>query len=131
MDRSGEIVLLRELNCSSDARNINRYVRITGFVSDMDPFRGLCRITHDNYSLLVDTALIGTCKIVLGSLFQFIGELKDAGGGMSDAPSAPVLILKARVCRCVDGMDMTLFAAALEARRRFVDRIAASIHPPA
>jgi len=45
----------------------------------------------------------------INSLFQFIGEVDDQEG----------LILRARISRNVDGLDVSLYEQALSLRRKF------------
>jgi hypothetical protein len=48
---------------------------------------------------------------------QFIGELDARGGGDAEQAARPVL--RARVARCVDGLDLALYEEALTVRRQF------------
>ncbi|ESO90660.1 hypothetical protein LOTGIDRAFT_123095, partial [Lottia gigantea] len=66
-----------------------------------------------NKSLLINTRLVEPFSAKLGSLFQFIGEL--------DAPTGSLDVsLVARVVRCVDGLDMTLYHQAIHAQRQYL-----------
>ncbi|CAE8584593.1 unnamed protein product, partial [Polarella glacialis] len=49
-----------------------------------------------------------------GAAVQVIGELE-----VFQALDAPPLLLRARIARCVDGLDMNLYEQCLEVRRQF------------
>lgn len=73
--------------------------------------------------LLVDTALLASeLAFAVDSLYQVIGELQPPppGGQEGDPP-----VLRARVARCVDGMDVSLWEQAVRLRRGFLQRTAA------
>ena len=57
----------------------------------------------------------------VGSLMQFIGEVdvRGAAGAAAADDAAPRLVVRARVARCVDGMDLSLYEEALSVRRQF------------
>ena len=50
-------------------------------------------------------------------MYQYIGEV-DSGGGGGNAGEGPVL--RARVARCVDGLDVNVYTIALKERERFL-----------
>ena len=120
MERSGEIVLLRELH--EDANVFHKSLRVTGFMRQMDISQGICRIEHDGHSVFVDTSLVPASSVALESLVQFIGEIKPArehpffSGNTSDSD----FYMKAKVLRVVDGLDLTLYEESLLARRDFL-----------
>ena len=101
MERSGEIVLLRELH--EDANVFHKSLRVTGFMRQMDISQGICRIEHDGHSVFVDTSLVPASSVALESLVQFIGEIKPArehpffAGNTSDSD----FYMKAKVLRVV------------------------------
>ena len=51
-DRSGEIVLLRELYV--DENVVGKYVRVTGEIIYIDTVLNYCQIRHDDSVLIVD-----------------------------------------------------------------------------
>jgi hypothetical protein len=53
------------------------------------------------------------------SLMQFIGEVDAHSGGESGDGSGARVVLRARVSRCVDGLDVALYEEALAVRRQF------------
>jgi len=134
MERMGEIFLLSELSdivypnlSNSDTAGNpeiefkSKYVRVTGYVTEYDPGRAQCFIVHGNHKLVVDLKLVLPQNMSNDALFQFIGELCLP----EQENSSSVLILRARIAKNVDGMDIKLYEELLLARRRF---LAVSIH---
>ena len=66
---------------------------------------------------MVDTTLVEPFDAKIGSLFQFIGEVKPHGG---EGESALVLQLQARVVRCCDGLDLLMYEQALKTQRKYL-----------
>ena len=50
---------------------------------------------------------------------QFIGEVDAHSGGESGDGGGARVVLRARVSRCVDGLDIALYEEALAVRRQF------------
>ena len=74
-------------------------------------------IALDGASILVDVANVPSPDPHrIDSLYQYIGEIDGGGGG--GGGGAPCL--RARVARCVDGLDLKLYARALRERNRFL-----------
>ena len=119
-ERSGEIVLLRELY--EDVNVVGKTIRITGFVRHIDVSMGIICIEHNGHSAYIDTSLVPASSVALESLVQFIGEIKPArehpffAGNTSDSD----FYMKAKVLRVVDGLDLTLYEESLLARRDFL-----------
>jgi CST complex subunit TEN1 len=121
MERFGEILLLKELyQCSAtdecdsaSSEVVGKYVRVTGYIEEYDPLKAQCLVSHGDSRLLVDLKLVFPEHMTVGSLFQFIGEL-------AGVPAPDRLLLKARVAKNVNGMDMKLFEQSLLTRRRFL-----------
>ncbi|XP_052672692.1 CST complex subunit TEN1-like [Crassostrea angulata] len=63
-------------------------------------------------SLCVDTSLTEPLEGSVGSLFQVIGEVEREDGG--DTP-----IVRARIMRCVDGMDLLMYNRALRNQQKY------------
>ena len=120
MERSAEIVLLRELH--EDANVFHKSLRVTGFMRQMDISQGICRIEHDSHSVFVDTALVPASSVALESLVQFIGEIKPAREHpfFASNTSEGDFYMKAKILRMVDGLDLTLYEESLLARRDFL-----------
>ena len=76
MERHGEIMFLKEFHGVDKTLLINKYVRITGFMIYHNPLNSTAKIEHNNYSILLDLELISTGKLIVGSLYQFIGEVQ-------------------------------------------------------
>lgn len=119
-ERSGEIVLLRELY--EDVNVVGKTIRITGFVRHIDVSMGIICIEHNGHSAYIDTSLVPASSVALESLVQFLGEMKPASdheyfvANTSDSD----FFLKAKVFRIVDGLDLTLYEESLLMRRKFL-----------
>ncbi len=125
MERSGEVVLLKEI--FADRNCVGKYVRVTGYVSTVNTKFNLLEITHDECSLSVDVSLVDIGSIKLDALVQFIGEIQSRPAyiqrqeqGFDQGSVTGNIILAARVCRIVDGLDLRLYEEALRARREFL-----------
>lgn len=76
-------------------------------------------LTHGAASVAVDTSLLGaTLPFRVGALVQVIGELELRQGRV---------VLVARVCRAVDGLNMDLYAKSVMAQRAFLQRLDAAV----
>ena len=71
-ERSGEIVLLRELY--EDVNVVGKTIRITGFVRHIDVSMGIISIEHNGHSAYIDTSLVAASSVALESLVQFLGR---------------------------------------------------------
>eukprot|EP00041_Stephanoeca_diplocostata_P009833 m.153509 g.153509 ORF g.153509 m.153509 type:complete len:125 (+) comp17918_c0_seq1:543-917(+) len=118
-NRSAEVVLADEVAQNGELFK-NKFVRVLGKVSSLDPRVNTATITIGNHKLAVDLTLVGPC-VKVGSLFQFVGEVECTKEGDSLNQ-----IVRAQFGRCVDGLDITLFKQALMARRSFLQEVDAS-----
>ncbi|KAJ3034926.1 hypothetical protein HDV00_004536 [Rhizophlyctis rosea] len=102
-------------------------VRVLGKLLAFDPVNNMAQIEHAHTNLVVDTSLLGNFSHRNKSLLQFIGELDDwVVPARQQMPSSPAthaggeyVILRARIVRNVDGLDLTLYDKALQIRRKF------------
>ena len=74
-------------------------------------------ITFDKARMVVDVSKVpGGDPHRVGSLYQYIGEVDSRGDdGGADEP-----VLRARVARCVDGLDVKVYNLALHERTKFL-----------
>ena len=130
MERYGEIILLKELHSCTEPMN-GKYVRITGFIEEYDPIHALCRIQHENFSIIIDLELITAVKnLSIDILGQFIGELRPCHEKKWNSTTNTTIqvnmneyYLKARVFRNVTGLDLKLYVESLYIRRKFLQVI--------
>jgi len=127
MERSGEIVLLKELY--SDSNVVGKYVRVTGTATSVNTMTNIVEIAHDNVLLNVDVSLVDIGTLKLDTLVQFIGEIHSRSDGITyqedlrngkQAIQNNQLLLSARIFRVVEGLDLRLFEEILLARRDFL-----------
>ena len=87
-----------------------------------DPATCRGRIEHDGATLAVDASVVPSADAPrIGSLYQYIGELDRAGAGGGPDPTAPRPVLRARVARCVDGLDVRVYFSAHREREKFLN----------
>jgi hypothetical protein len=119
MIRHGTIYALPDLARRAEALH-ERSVRVMGTVSSYDPEARRARVTMADASLWVDLRRAsGADPPRVGSLFQYIGEL-DAARGAGPDPDEPRPVLRARVARCVDGLDVGVYDIALRERNKWL-----------
>ncbi|XP_038062460.1 CST complex subunit TEN1-like [Patiria miniata] len=109
----GKIVRLSELMEGSS--EVTGHVRILARLQSYDCIKQqavVCNVERNcNHQLLIDTRLVEPFHARAGSVFQFLGEI--------DYGENAQIILRARVVRCVDGVDVAMYNKALDAQRRF------------
>ncbi|KAK9664708.1 hypothetical protein RND81_14G062700 [Saponaria officinalis] len=107
---SGALVNLEELKPSSQHYQEGASLRVTGKLQDYNVESGVAIIADANATLMIDTQHV-KLQFRLGSIYQFIGELSLHSGFEP--------ILKARVGRNVDGMDLNLYRQTLQLLKEF------------
>ena len=110
MAASGQILRLEELS-SNAALHAGASVRVLGKLTGFDAAASEATLEDAGWPLKVDTSLLGQPALRIGGLFSFIGETETRHDGLR---------LRARVVRCVDGIDLGLFDRALQLRRQFL-----------
>ncbi|XP_071094994.1 uncharacterized protein [Haliotis cracherodii] len=113
----GEPLIIDEIfqRLSSDIASIDgKSARIVGRLEEHNIHTCTAQVVDSNNRrpLTIDTRLVEPFSAKIGSLFQFIGEL--------DCASNTNVTLKARVVRCVDGLDMKMYQKALVAQRQYL-----------
>lgn len=107
---SGALVLLQELTSSSSHFKQGASLRVTGKLQEYNVETAIAIVADGGATLAIDTQHL-RLNLRVGSLYQFIGEL-------SIQPNNDG-ILKARVGRNVDGMDLNLYQQSLKLLRQF------------
>ncbi|GAB2272514.1 hypothetical protein Dimus_007337 [Dionaea muscipula] len=107
---SGALVVLEELSPSSPHFNHGASLRVTGKLQEYVVETAEAVIADGSATLKVCTQFL-SLNFRVGSMYQFIGEL-------FIQPNTEVL-LKARVGRNVDGMDLNLYRQSLQLLREF------------
>ncbi|KAL2464163.1 hypothetical protein Fot_52119 [Forsythia ovata] len=107
---SGALVMLEELNPSSPYFKQGASIRVTGKLQEFNVEVAVAVLVDGSATLKVDTQHLNL-NLHMSSIYQFIGELQ------IDASNEA--ILKARVGRNVDGMDLNLYRQSLQLLRDF------------
>ncbi|EEH53082.1 uncharacterized protein MICPUCDRAFT_42601 [Micromonas pusilla CCMP1545] len=117
----GVVHTLAEVRDRADALH-EHSVRVLGRLESYDPATCRGRIEHDGATLAVDASVVPSADAPrIGSLYQYIGELDCAGAGGGPDPTAPRPVLRARVARCVDGLDVRVYFSAHREREKFLN----------
>ncbi|EYU43984.1 hypothetical protein ABFS82_07G010900 [Erythranthe guttata] len=107
---SGALVTLQELNPSSPIFKQGASFRVTGKLQEYNLEAAIAVIVDGNVSLKIDTQHLNI-NLRSGSIYQFIGELHIEPNNEA--------IIKARVGRNVDGLDINLYHQSLQLLRKF------------
>eukprot|EP01135_Chromosphaera_perkinsii_P010425 Nk52_evm1s2122 gene=Nk52_evmTU1s2122 len=119
LSRSGKIFHVEEIR-KQHHRLAGNMVRVVGKIKAFDPHEGFVVISSEAWDLKINIKRLGPTAFKCGSLFQFVGELEQIQEKITPIKNDDRgLILNANVCRCVDGMDMTLYSQALDIKRKF------------
>ncbi|KNC80903.1 hypothetical protein SARC_06744 [Sphaeroforma arctica JP610] len=120
--KSAEILQISEIRQLAD--NVDGYsVRTIGKVIAVNLIGDWVTIAHNGWELRIDTSLLEPLAYRENSLYQFIGELqvlKLKNTVPNEARDDGSIALKARIGRCVDGMDLGLYMEALMQRRKYL-----------
>ncbi|KMS94799.1 hypothetical protein BVRB_015210 [Beta vulgaris subsp. vulgaris] len=107
---SGALVNLEELKPSSPHFQNGASLRVTGKLLDYNVETAVVVIVEGSATLNIDTQYV-KLNYRVGSIYQFIGELS------FELENQP--ILKARVGRNVDGMDLNLYRQSVRLLKEF------------
>ncbi|KAM7488121.1 hypothetical protein LguiB_025605 [Lonicera macranthoides] len=108
---SGALVTLQELTSSSPQFRQGASLRVTGKLQDYNVETAIATIVDGSASLKIDTQHL-SLNLRVGSFYQFIGELHIQQPNNEG-------VLKARVGRNVDGIDLNLYNQSLQLLREF------------
>lgn len=114
----GKPTFIDEINQCNDKSNIHgQSVCVTGRLTEH--LVGQCTAKlcdpQSKAELVINTSLIEPFEARFGSLFQMIGELETGYQGYD-------LVMKARVVRCVDGLDISLYKKAVQCQRNYLEK---------
>ncbi|KAI8818896.1 telomere-capping, CST complex subunit-domain-containing protein [Fimicolochytrium jonesii] len=123
--RHGEIltiteILVRTTAISSTPQPLS--VRVLGTLIAYDSNNSLALIEYGKARLVVDTALLGPFRHRLRTLLQFIGDVecdwRPPNRVSFDPPNVGVVV-RARIVRNVEGLDVRLYEQAMKLRLEF------------
>uniref|UniRef100_A0A5B7AFQ5 CST complex subunit TEN1 n=1 Tax=Davidia involucrata TaxID=16924 RepID=A0A5B7AFQ5_DAVIN len=107
---AGALVTLHELNSSSPHFKQGASLRVTGKLQDYSVETAIAVIVDGSANLKIDTQHL-SINLRVGSIYRFIGELLIQPNNEA--------MLKARVGRNVDGIDLNLYHQSLQLLREF------------
>ncbi|KAG2173825.1 hypothetical protein INT43_005245 [Umbelopsis isabellina] len=111
---AGTPILLQEL-VQEPATYHGRSVRATGILMGYNPDENRAIIEHKGHALDVATDLLDTFSYNTKDLLQCIGELEYNHDSNR-------LLLRARVSRKVDGLDLDLYEKAIMVHRKYEEK---------
>lgn len=106
----GALVTLEELRPSSPHFQNGTSIRVIGKLLEYTVETAIAVVADGNATLKIDTQLV-KLNYRLGSIYQFIGEL------LLESDNEP--LLKARVGRNVDGIDLNLYRQSVQLLKEF------------
>ncbi|XP_044476694.1 CST complex subunit TEN1 [Mangifera indica] len=107
----GALVTLLELNPSSQFFEEGASLRVTGKLQEYSVETAIAIIADGSAVLKIDSQHLRDLSFRVGSIYQFIGELHIQPDNEA--------ILRARVGRNVDGLDLNLYNQSLQLLRQF------------
>ncbi|TPX31207.1 hypothetical protein SmJEL517_g05440 [Synchytrium microbalum] len=121
--KHGQILFIQEIN-SKAAELSGASVRVLGKLISRDSSTNNYTIEYNESQLLVNVSLLGDVGLRIKSLYEFLGELEEGDQRQ--------VVLKARIVRVMDGVDVALYDQAVKIRRKFEHfptTFAATVHP--
>ncbi|PKU73327.1 CST complex subunit TEN1 [Dendrobium catenatum] len=109
--KPGLLVALQELQPSSPFFKEGQSIRVTGKLQSYSVESAIAIIVDGGATLLIDTQHLRDINFRINSIYQFIGELLIPHDGQ--------VVLKARIGRNVDGIDLNLYHQSIRLRRKF------------
>eukprot|EP01134_Creolimax_fragrantissima_P004467 CFRG4467T1 len=117
--QSAEVLIIQEIRQLKKGID-SLSVRTIGKVVEVNIQSDWVLIDHNSWELRVDTSLLEPLPFRNNSLFQFIGELQLLKEPTHTPTDDGCVVLKARIGRCVDGLDLGLYCEALMTRRKYL-----------
>ncbi|KAJ2657168.1 hypothetical protein IWW48_004645 [Coemansia sp. RSA 1200] len=130
---AGKPVFVEELVEPSN-QHVGRTVRVTGTLHSYNPTTDRASLVDGQYLVLIDTQLLGVMQYHLGQTYQFIGAVASVEDMQEAVPDdlfddtrySLTTVLRARVAREVDALDVAVYKKSVAALRRFLDGGAAA-----
>ncbi|KAJ1776214.1 hypothetical protein LPJ54_003220 [Coemansia sp. RSA 1824] len=121
----GRPVFLDEL-VQQPQLHTGKTVRVTGTLHAYSPVTDRAELVDGQYLLIVDTQLLGVQQYHVGQTYQLIGEIDSVMDQVpeslfDDAKFSQQIVLRARVGKSVDGLDMAVYKKSVHAVRKFLD----------
>ncbi|KAI9495142.1 telomere-capping, CST complex subunit-domain-containing protein [Zychaea mexicana] len=127
---SGELVLhLNEITRDPKA-NVGRSVRVKGFLKEFQPANNRAVLEYEDAELHLNTDIIDPFPFALGRLIECIGELDlDNDDNEEQQQNQAVLVLRPRIARDIDTLDMKLFEKAGQYKRQYLEKFKSTSTP--
>ncbi|KAJ1729730.1 hypothetical protein LPJ72_004821 [Coemansia sp. Benny D160-2] len=125
---AGKPVFVEEL-VEPRNQHVGRTVRVTGTLHSYSPTTDRASLVDGQYLVLIDTQLLGVMQYHLGQTYQFIGVVASVEDMQEAVPDdlfddtrySLATVLRARVAREVDALDVAVYKKSVAALRRFLD----------
>ncbi|KAJ1951242.1 hypothetical protein FBU59_000282 [Linderina macrospora] len=112
---------------------VGQTVRVTGTLHSFNATLDRAILIDNQYLLVIDTSMLGVIKYYFGQTYQFIGVVTPANppdeqqlisGDLEDGSKYNLeIVVKARVARDVDGLDMEVYRKSVVVLRAFLDKV--------
>ena len=109
----GKLCFVREVAELEDGSS----VRLVGRVASLDYARNRCSVAHGGATVQVDTRYLDQLEFKVNGLVSVIGEVE------RDAESGGGKVLRARVCRSVDGLSVEVWDKTVAMHREFMSKL--------
>ncbi|KAJ1663049.1 hypothetical protein IW140_005792 [Coemansia sp. RSA 1813] len=125
---SGKPVFVEEL-VERSSEHVGHTVRVTGTLHSYSPTTDRAALADGQFLVLIDTQLLGVMQYHLGQTYQFIGTVSAVEAAQETAPDdlfddarySLATVLRARVARAVEDLDMAVYRKSVAALRCLLD----------
>ncbi|KAJ1945334.1 hypothetical protein EC988_005778 [Linderina pennispora] len=128
----GKPVFLEDI-VSQGRSLVGQTVRVTGTLHSFNATLDRAILIDNQHLLVIDTSMLGIIKYYFGQTYQFIGVVTPANPPdecqlisddlRDDSNYTLEVVVKARVARDVDGLDMGVYRKSVAALRAFLDKV--------
>lgn len=109
---SGTLVLIKDITIDTTVRIVGKYfIFIKNRLIEYDLSEQYLVLEHQKSKINVDTTYLGDFKHIIGNYYSVLGHVVDG------------FILKARLIRNVQGLDISVYETVLEKRIKFLKKI--------
>ncbi|KAJ2451833.1 hypothetical protein EV183_003361 [Coemansia sp. RSA 2336] len=123
----GRPAFLEEL-VQAPSQHVGKTVRVTGTLHSYNPTTDRAELVDGQYLLIIDTQLLGIQQYHNGQTYQLIGTIASTSENevaqpehlFDDAQFSLEIVLRARVLKLADGLDMAVYRKSVDALRQLI-----------